>query len=174
MVRDFQPVPPKLMAQAEREVPIRLRVQAAAQRAEVFWVSFGVAIGGLILFALFDLGSCLVARANPVLRLLGLAVVDGRGEPATRLRLFGRAWITWMIVSIIIGLTSASLLLGVPSVAATIPKDASPVSLTHLATVLWTVLGVGLILLGAFIFFALRDPGRSLADRLTRTWLVPR
>jgi eukaryotic-like serine/threonine-protein kinase len=174
MVREFEPVSPEQMAKAERDVPRRLRSQDRAQRTDTLWAIFGVVIAGFIFFALVDVIGCLVLRVNPVLRLFGIAVLDARGQPASRGRLLARAMMVWTVAGIGVAVLVVCGILGIPSLNAAIRYSGSPGFPSNMAPVSWTLLALALATLAALITYAIRNPSRGLQDRLTGTTLIPR
>jgi hypothetical protein len=87
---------------------------------------------------------------------VGAALVNARGEPASRLRAFSRAAVTW------------SPIFGMLAVLEYGPKldDAGA------GTILLQSSFVALLLVCAA--WAIMRPSRSIQDRIAGTWIVPR
>lgn len=108
----------------------------------------------LLLTALAGLLAALFVRRGMIMRLYRLEVVDTRGEQAGRLRLMSRQVLVW-IAPLLLWFAAVRFALGGASVA---------------------VMGsavVGLALMGMAVYFGLRTPERSLAERLSGTVVVP-
>jgi hypothetical protein len=105
-----------------------------------------------VLAAVCSVAAALLFRGGLLLRALGIAVVRRDGADASRGRMLWRACVAWSWLPLGVGAFSGlKLLTGWPAATAI----------------------VGLLILGAVVWSAAR-PGRSLQDRLSGTWLVPR
>jgi uncharacterized RDD family membrane protein YckC len=116
-----------------------------------------IAIAPIVVFffaAIFGVVTSLVARRGVILRVLGLEVVTTRGAPAPRWLLLWRQLVIW----------AGPLLLFVPVIV--------------VANQMWRPMPIamaviGLILAPAGLYFGLKTPERSLAERLSGTLMVP-
>jgi len=104
----------------------------------------------------FALAGALVTRGGVTLRAVGAALVNSRGEDASRLRALWRAAVAWSPAAIGLLLLRAG------------PKTED---LTFGTALLQTL---PLLLLAAGAAWAIRHPSRSLQDQLAGTWIVPR
>jgi hypothetical protein len=110
------------------------------------------AVETFVCAALFSVAAALLFRGGLLLRALGITVVRRDGEDASRVRMFWRACVAWSWMPL--GITSFSTLKPLTGESGAI------------AIVAPLVLGV--------IAWSAARPGRSLQDRLSGTWLVPR
>jgi hypothetical protein len=111
-----------------------------------------MAFGGFVWAALLSVACGLFFRGGLLMRALGIAAVTRDGSDASHLRVFWRACVAWFWLPL--GGVLAAMLIPV-----------LPVN-----TVVWLILNVVLVV--AAWSAALRE--RSLQDRLSGTWLVPR
>jgi tRNA A-37 threonylcarbamoyl transferase component Bud32/uncharacterized RDD family membrane protein YckC len=123
------------------------------------------------LSGLAEILGCVFLGFDPLLRLFGIGTVNRLGQRASRLRLSARSALAWgpaIIGSVLFGI-SMMVVLGLPSLS----DGLEVLSGAAAEAIAWVCLA-GLVLAGAIgIYFALRWPARSLADRLAETWLVP-
>ena len=108
-----------------------------------------------------------LARGGISYELAGIALVRGNGRPASRFQCAWRAFLVWVPVT---GLLALSLWLEVRYWEAW-ELDAASRWLLSLASASWYA---ALLLLAAYVFLALRRPTRTLHDRLSGIYLVPR
>jgi hypothetical protein len=104
--------------------------------------------------AIMAFGAALLVRRGMLMRLLGLELVDARGERASRGRLLWRQVLVWMPIA---GVVSAPLMM--------IREKPSPALLALLI--------VSTVALLASLLTAWRNPSRGLAERLSGTTMVP-
>ncbi len=111
----------------------------------------------LVFVILPSLFLALVSRGGALIHTLGIAIVTKRGARASRLRTFWRSLIAW------------SPILGLPVllVFEHFVDETMPGGMAGLLA-LWLVAVVCLVIFSSLL------PGRSLQDRLARTYLVPR
>jgi hypothetical protein len=109
-------------------------------------VLFGLGIGYVIVIGFSFCGAVLLRGL--MVHALGIAIVDGRGRPASRLRVLVRTLAVWSPLLVI------PLLLPVPDH----PWLITFATITFCAGAAWSVV----------------TPTRSLPDQIARTWLVPR
>ncbi len=115
-----------------------------------------IAIWSAVVVACVALAGALATGSGFALRAAGAAVVNGRGEPASRMRALWRAVVTWSPAA------AGLLLLQIgPKVQDATIASAAAQSLP-------------LLLLAAGAALAIRNPPRGLQDRLAGTWIVPR
>lgn len=108
----------------------------------------------LILVALLSIATAATVRRGPILHKLALDIDGYDGNPAGRARVLARSLLTWAPIVILIGALGAE---ASPTVERAALGAASLVGLVSLIDLIRTQ-------------FA---PARSLAERLSRTWLVP-
>jgi hypothetical protein len=108
-----------------------------------------------------------LARGGISYRLAGIALVRGDGRPASRLQCAWRAFLVWAPLT---GLLVLSFWLEVRYWSLWRP-DSSPRWLFSLASAVWDA---ALLLLAGFVLLALWRPARTLHDRLSGVYLVPR
>jgi hypothetical protein len=174
LVRDFQPLDPVMMTEAEREVPIWLRIQAQSERVEPLWVVSVVLLGGFILFAVVDLFSAIAFGVHPILHLFGISTVSRQGAPASRARLLGRAALVWTVLGIAIPIISVSVALELAPLAADLSEKSAEAAPDSLKIFMRVMSLLSLAMLGVFVALAVRHPARSVQDRVAGTALVPR
>jgi hypothetical protein len=108
-----------------------------------------------------------LARGGISYRLAGIALVRGDGRPASRLRCAWRALLVWTpptaLLVLSFWLEERYWTLWQP--------DASPTWLLSLASAVWYA---ALLLLACYVLLALWRPARTLHDRLSGVYLVPR
>jgi eukaryotic-like serine/threonine-protein kinase len=119
-------------------------------------VALAVASGMFFLSVAFALPGAFLARGGLTLRAFGAALVNRRGEPASRFRALWRAMVTWSLACALpiffkanqkgTNIDTQSLILQ------------SVVMALFIAGAVWTAL----------------HPSRSIQDRLAGTWIVPR
>jgi hypothetical protein len=117
----------------------------------------------IITLAVLSIPAVLLAplvRGGLLLRLTGIAVQTMRGDPAGRLRCFGRALIAWSPCLIF-----AVILLGPRLFGVSIPLGEAGRVAVALALSAAAAAGAA---------YAVARPERGLADRLAGTFLVPR
>jgi hypothetical protein len=124
--------------------------------AMLWAVALASASGMLLVVAPFALIGALVTGSGFTLRWFGAALVNRRGERASRLRALWRAIVTWSLACAVAMLFSKT-------------DTAGYVDLRVLAL---QTAGIALVI-GAAIWTVLH-PSRSIQDRLAGTWLVPR
>jgi uncharacterized RDD family membrane protein YckC len=108
-----------------------------------------------------------LARGGISYRLAGIALVRGDGRPASRLQCGWRALLVWTPLTALLVL---SLWLEEHYWSLWQP-DASPTWLLSLASAVWYA---ALLLLAGYVLLALWRPARTLHDRLSGVYLVPR
>ena len=118
--------------------------------------ALAVVAGMFLVVAFFAMFGAFFARGGLTLRAFGAAVVNRRGEPASRFRALWRAAIAWSLV---------------PVAVAVVSGDKSPGDLP-LPTVILHSLPMALFAAGAV--WAILRPGRGIQDRIAGTWIVPR
>jgi hypothetical protein len=121
--------------------------------------ALAVASGTLWVVVPFALLGALVARGGFTLRAFGAALVNRRGEPASRLRALWRALVTW------------SPAVALPFLFLLFKTGRTGTNLDAAGLVLPS-LGMALLVAGA-VWTALH-PSRSIQDRFAGTWIVPR
>jgi hypothetical protein len=109
-------------------------------------------VGLLWPFAVAGLVVSLVFRSGLV-RMSGLEVVTGDGEPAGRVRLLTRSLLIWS--PIVLAHYAQAFAIGVQPVPGAV-----------------SLVAVAIVAAGAIL--AVRTPSRGLHDRITGTWVVPR
>jgi eukaryotic-like serine/threonine-protein kinase len=117
----------------------------------LFMIAWSCAIIGAIAIA-----GALVTGSGFTIRSIGAALVNGRGEPASRLRATLRAIVTWLPAA-------AALLL--------LMRGPRIQQMTTGAALLQTI---PLALLAAGAAWAIARPSRAVQDRIAGTWIVPR
>lgn len=144
-------------------------------------------LGGLVLVALLSLASAALFRRGLVFRTFDIAIVTADGTPASRGRAFWRALIAWSLVWLApILLTFVIPLVALATKSATTPSDqptltdeqseedaAAAFLDTHTTVLVMTIAGACGSVWIVLVVWSLLLPGRGLADRLARTWLVP-
>jgi serine/threonine protein kinase len=115
-----------------------------------------ITIWSFVVVACIGLVGALVTGSGFALRAAGAAIVNGRGEPASRLRALWRAIVTWSPAAV--GL--ALLQIG--------PK------VQDMTVAVAAAQTLPLLLLAAGAAMAIRNPPRGWQDRLAGTWIVPR
>jgi hypothetical protein len=118
--------------------------------------ALAVASGMFVVVAFFAMFGAFLARGGFTLRAFGAALVNRRGEPASRFRALWRAVVTWSLVPVMIAVQSASQIID-GFAAGTLVIHALPMTL-FAAGAVWAIL----------------HPSQSLQDRLAGTWIVPR
>ena len=119
-------------------------------------VALAVASGMFFLSVMFALPGAFLARGGLTLRAYGAALVNRRGEPASRFRALWRAMVTWSLACALVfffktnqngtNIDTRSLILQAILMA------------IFVAGAVWTAL----------------HPSRSIQDRIAGTWVVPR
>src|ERR1035438_8545096 len=94
-----------MVQEAETGVAHRVQVQQWMISGILF---AGVLVCGAAAFALVELLGPVAFGQSPILRLFGIAVVNRRGRPATRLRMLWRWALVWMF-SAVLGLIAATV-----------------------------------------------------------------
>jgi hypothetical protein len=151
---------PNVVQEAEGVVPGWIQKQERQARRIPIGVFVGVLLFGLVCIGLIEFIAALLFRRSFVLNLFGIAAVDRRGDLATRLRLLGR-WAIGSLPALLIFFAGFVILAGdgtLPFLAAA--RSAFGISVTFLVA--------------AAVAYAIRHPSRSLADRLARTFVVPK
>lgn len=166
-VTAHRPPAPEILAEAERTVPpmISQQEQMTRQIPFVFVASFPLATPWL--WALVELASALIAGKCRLPHLLGIGVVNRRGAPASRLRLFWR----WMVVWIPMLTYSFLVFAGWIAHRLTLGTHAPGAGSGLLGQFLLAAGAAGLL---GVLAWAVWKPERGLADRLAGTWLVLR
>jgi predicted Ser/Thr protein kinase len=166
------PPKPDDLEEAARDLPERIGHQERQTRLEPMWILLVSAIGVGVFFAFLEFIGAVVFRQSVLLRLFGLALVDHAGEEAARLRLLWRWLLTWGVVGVAGCFAAGSVALVVaidnPPAGVTEPMLAFARSLAWISGLGFT----GLVLTAPI--YTLKQPGRSLQDRLAGIWLVPR
>ncbi len=117
---------------------------------QLAWITFGLWAAAWVFWALF-------ARGGLTLRLVGLELVRADGRPAARWQFAARALLVWLPVVALLGLSVTV-------------QDRYP----DWAVVHWGLWWLAVIALAGYVVLALALPSRSLHDRLTGVYLVPR
>jgi hypothetical protein len=119
-------------------------------------VALASAVGSFVVTIVFSGLGALVTGSGFTFRPLGAALVNRRGKRASRLRALWRAAVTWtpMVVTLIVLKRSPQ-------------PPAASVGLLAVQTTL-------VALVAAAAVWAIDHPSRSLQDRLSGTWIVPR
>ena len=152
--------PPELAQESERVVPRWLAKEEQKVRRIPIGVFFGTIVFGLVCTGIAELIGAAIFRRSFVLNLFGIAVVDRAGQLTTHMLLLAR----WALATLPV------LLLCL--IALVIFTDKGTLAFLSSAR---NAVGISavILILGA-IAYAVRNPPRSLADRLTRTYLVPK
>jgi len=139
-------------------------LEGQQRRAGIASQVVGVIMTGvsLALTAAFGLAFALAFRGGLLLRIFGLAVVDGRGRRATRARAFIRAVVTW---------TPAVAMLVLVIRYPVLMKDAVYATV-HLSS--FAIIAAPAIVFAAGAIVATLRPTRGWQDRIAGTWIVPR
>jgi hypothetical protein len=119
-------------------------------------VALASASGSLVMPMIFSAIGAVITGSGFTFRPFGAALVNKRGERASRMRAVWRAAVTWTPIVLVLIVVKIS------------PKP--PAYRTGLL-LLETVLMVGAVAAAAW---AMTHPSRSLQDRLAGTWIVPR
>lgn len=127
----------------------------------------GVLLVSLIAWPALWIAWAFLARGGFSYRLAGIALVRGDGRPAARLQCAWRAFLVWAPVT---GLLVLSFWLEMRYWEEW-ELGKAPRWLLALASASWDA---ALLLLAAYVFLALWRPARTLHDRLSGTYLVPR
>jgi hypothetical protein len=156
-----EPAPtPDVAQESERIVPKWIAKEEQKARRIPIGVFFGTILFGLVCAATVELFAAAIFRRSFVLNLFGIAVVNRTGQLAPRRRLLAR----WTIASLPV--------LVLYLIAVVILTDKGTLAFLSSAR---SVLGIAAgILIMTAIAYAIKHPSRSLADRLTRTHLVPK
>lgn len=163
------PPAPADLQEAERVLPERIAEKERQTRLVPIWIMLGMGIFVGVLAAVAELISAAGFGQSPLLRLFGLALVDGGGE-AGRGRLLRRWFIGW-------GALGVAGFLGGGSAAVALAGKMFPageVDLTSAVGPAWIAGSVVGGLLIAFIAHTILHPSRSVLDRLVGTCVVPR
>jgi hypothetical protein len=110
----------------------------------------------LLVSAALGLIGTWILGVPPALRLNGLALVNAKGKPASRLRAFVRGVLGWL--PILAGAFWVAMCATTPWLSGGFPSSAR----------------LYVIMLCGFFSFSMRHPSRSLNDYLSRTWIVPK
>ena len=97
-----------------------------------------------------------LARGGLTLRAFGAALVNRRGEPASRFRALWRAMIAWSLVPVAVAIVSSD----------------KTIQDLQFRTLILHSLPMALFAAGAV--WAILHPSRSIQVRLSCTWIVPR
>jgi uncharacterized RDD family membrane protein YckC len=136
------------------------RGQTDLSRLASLWATALVtAAVSLVVVVPFALLGGLVARGGFTLRAFGAAVVNRRGEPASRFRTLWRAMVTWSPAAAL----SLLFLVFKGSWAGSSPDPRALI-----------LPSAGMALLVAGAIWTAFHPSRSIQDRLAGTWIVPR
>jgi hypothetical protein len=151
---------PEIVQESERVVPRWLVKEEQTARRIPMGVFIGTILFGLVCTGLAELMVAAMFRRNFVLNLFGIAVVDRTGQLATRKHLLAR-WATASLPLLVLSL-----------IAVVILTDQG--TLAFLGVARGTVgISAGVLLIAA-IAYAIKHPSRSIADRITKTYLVPK
>jgi hypothetical protein len=131
----------------------------AVEPTSIWAAALGVASAALLVAVPFALFGAFVARGGFTLRAFGAAVVNRRGEPASRFRVLWRAMVTWSPAAVL------------PVLFLVVRSNPTATGLDARGLILPSA-GLALIVAGA-VWTALH-PSRSIQDRLAGTWIVPR
>jgi hypothetical protein len=112
--------------------------------------------GSFVVTVFLSVLGALITGSGFTFRPFGAALVNGRGERASRLRALWRAAVTWTPICATLGVIKMS-----PD-----PPNYSVIMLT-----LQTLL---IAAIAAAAAWAIYRPSRSIQDRLSGTWIVPR
>ena len=149
---------------AEHPAPTEAEIQGAEAAVAKFvpgqqaiveppaWLSVVVVAGGLLVYVCLPaMLAALLFRGGLVLLVAGVTFVRADGQPASRVRVFWRALVTWSpALPVLVGMCAAVV--------------------AHSIWAVWAALALFCLL--ATISVAL--PTRGLQDRLAGTWPVPR
>jgi eukaryotic-like serine/threonine-protein kinase len=124
--------------------------------AALWETALAVTSGLFLLVAVFGLVSAFLARGGLTLRAFGASVVNRRGEPASRLRCLWRAAVVWSLVPVMLVAIDGDMKIE-GAAAGTLILRSLPMAL-FAAGAVWAIL----------------HPSRSIQDRLSGTWIVPR
>jgi len=113
------------------------------------WGIFGAT---MIWAAFLSIGAAVLFRGGVLMRALGIGVVRGDGSDASRWRMLWRACIAWSWLPLAVTLII-------------------PVSIYGQKQ---TIMGLAGLALLSLVIWSVANPGRSIQDRLSGTWLVPR
>jgi len=160
-VADFPTINPATLAEADATLQLLQPTIRAVDETVPEWTALSAFWSLLLITAVLDLACVLVLGEALIFRLLGIATVTRAGGRASRPRLIGRTLLAWIPLMLGAAISLMAWLSWMPGLEASAPK------ITQLITIL------GLVLLGIVAATAWK-PARSLADRLTGTWLVPR
>jgi hypothetical protein len=156
-----QPTPePGVMQEAERVVPGWIQKEDRQARRIPIGFFIGTLLFGLVCIRLVEFIASAFFRRSFVLNLFGIAVVDATAQLATR----GRLLVRWALGSL-----PALLVLIVGTLILLIDG-----TLAFLAAVTGALGIMALILVTAAIVYSVKHPSRSIADRMARTYLVPK
>jgi uncharacterized RDD family membrane protein YckC len=130
---------------------------AAFDSPAMLWaIALGVVSGMLVAVVPFALFGALVMRGGFTFRGFGAAMVNRYGQPVSRFRALWRAIVTWSLVC-------ALMLLF---------KGGDTATNIDPRLLILQTLGVGLVVAAAV--WTVLHPSRSIQDRLSGTWIVPR
>ena len=122
----------------------------------------------LFLFPILMAAWCAITRGGLLLGLAGLALVRRDSRPAERWRCGWRAMVVWMpVITLLAGSWWVRTREARRAAAGQLTISQSP----HLAEVFW---GLAVLLLVAYLAFAMISPARAWHDRLAGTQLVPK
>lgn len=164
------PVPPPSVETINAPKPAYQPV-VSIEYISIMWAMFILLMLMPLIFATIGMLGCLFAGFDPLLRLFGIGIVNRAGQPASRIRLLLRGLVVWVAAvasSILFGWAVLSIS-GVSEVFNGLQKV--PIHSSHQPA--WICLGVLALFTVTIVYCALRWPSRSLADRVTGTWLVP-
>jgi hypothetical protein len=150
----------------ETEEPWRLPSDYALGALEMpRWMALGAAT--FLVWPLLWAVWAFLTRGGLTLRLAHLALVQGDGRPAARWRCAWRVLMVWAPVALLL---LVSFFFDVYRVAVGATGEEVPWA-TRLTWLAWWEAA---LLVAAYVWMALRWPGRGPHDRLAGTWLVPR
>jgi hypothetical protein len=151
---------------------LKSEMQNAARGLEHFpETGRGIAIGSIILLfvpVVLSLVSVLLFRRSLRSLVLGIDIVRRDGRPAGRLRCAWRVLVAWLPLVVVMGVARG---LEEWYWDQWTPAFTPPAWLLQMADVLWLA---AFVLPLVYLLVILITPARSIHDRLSGTWLVPR
>jgi hypothetical protein len=133
-----------------------LNALAVSSPARMWAIGLASLAGMLLAIAPFALLGALVTGSGFTFRWVGAALVNHRGQRASRLRALWRAIMTWSL----------------PCGVAVLFGSSSSAGYVDLRVLVVQTVGMGLVVAAAV--WTVLHPSRSIQDRLAGTWVVPR
>ena len=148
-----------IVQEAERVVPRWIAKEDRKARRISIGIVIGVLIFGIVCIGAVEL-IAVAFRRSFVLNLFGIAVIDAHGKLATRMRLLGR----WAV--------GALPMLAFAALGMSVLEEDGTLAFLGMAS---SILGICVsVLVAGVIAYAIRNPSRGVADRIARTYLVPK